>query len=146
MKERFKMWEVVPQLYKHLASLDQSVVGSGIDRGLLELIKIRASQINRCAYCIDIHTDKAIKDGEKPRRIFALNAWKESTLFSDAEKVVLQLTEEVTLIHIHGLSHTTYEKLQKYYSIETIAKLIIAVTMINTWNRTAISTLMTNSE
>lgn len=146
MKERFKMWEVVPQLYKHLASLDQSVVGSGIDRGLLELIKIRASQINRCAYCIDIHTDKAIKDGEKPRRIFALNAWKESPLFSDAEKAVLQLTEEITLIHVNGLSNDTYEELQKYYSTEIIAKLLMGVIMINAWNRSAISTLMTINE
>lgn len=146
MKERFKMWEVVPQLYKHLASLDQSVVGSGIDRGLLELIKIRASQINRCAYCIDIHTDKAIKDGEKPRRIFALNAWKESPLFSDAEKAVLQLTEEITLIHVNGLSNDTYEELQKYYSLEIIAKLIMGVIMINAWNRSAISTLMAINE
>jgi AhpD family alkylhydroperoxidase len=107
---------------------------------LRELIKIRASQINGCAYCIDMHTEDAIEGGETPRRIFALSAWKESPLFSEEERAVLQLTEEVTRISNHGVSDETYNTVLKYYSENQLAQILMQIVVINSWNRIAVST------
>lgn len=104
------------------------------------MIKIRASQINGCAYCIDMHTQEALKIGETQRRIFALSAWKESPLFAEEEKAVLQLTEEVTLISEDGVSDETYNKVLKFYGENALAQIIMQVIIINSWNRIAVST------
>jgi AhpD family alkylhydroperoxidase len=104
------------------------------------MIKIRASQINGCAYCIDMHTQEALKLGEKQRRIFALSAWKESPLFTEEERAILQLTEEVTMISKHGVSNETYNNVLKFYSENELAQIIMQVVIINSWNRIAIST------
>ncbi|HSN07408.1 MAG TPA: carboxymuconolactone decarboxylase family protein, partial [Hanamia sp.] len=105
-----------------------------------EMIKIRASQINSCAYCIDMHTRDAIKTGETPRRIFALSAWKESPLFSAQERAVLQLTEEVTLIGKKGVTDETYNNVLNFFSENELAQLIMQIIVINSWNRIVIST------
>ncbi|MCH5715551.1 carboxymuconolactone decarboxylase family protein [Niabella hibiscisoli] len=105
-----------------------------------ELIKIRASQINGCAFCIDMHTKDALKNGETNQRIFLLNAWRETDLFSAEEKAILAITEEMTLIHQHGLSDASYQQALQFFDKNYVAQIILAVVTINAWNRIAIST------
>ena len=105
-----------------------------------ELIKIRASQLNQCAFCLNMHTRDSLKLGETPQRIFLLNAWKEANLFTPEEKAILALTEEVTLIHQHGVSDATYQQAEQFFSPETIAEIIMSAVVINAWNRIAVST------
>ena len=107
-----------------------------------DLVKIRASQINGCAFCIDMHTKDALKNGETNQRIFLLNAWRETDLFTEEEKVILAITEEITLIHNEGLSDETYRKAELVFDKNYIAQIIMAVVTINAWNRIAISTKM----
>ncbi len=107
-----------------------------------ELIKIRASQINGCAFCLDMHTKDALKAGETPQRIFLLNAWKEASLFTEEEQVILAVTEEVTLLQNGGLSDATYAKAVATFGEETVAQIIMCIVVINAWNRIAISTLL----
>ncbi|MFL5787423.1 MAG: carboxymuconolactone decarboxylase family protein, partial [Flavisolibacter sp.] len=96
----------------------------------------------KCAYCIDMHTHDALKNGEALQRIFLLDAWAETNLFSQEEKVVLAITEEVTLIHVGGLSEKTYHEAEQVFDENYIAQIIMAVVTINAWNRIAISTNM----
>ena len=96
--KRINITQTEPNAYKGMLALEQYIRNSAIPHLLRDLVKIRASQINGCAYCIDMHTQEALKIGETQRRIFALSAWKESPLFTEEERAVLQLTEEVTLI------------------------------------------------
>lgn len=105
-----------------------------------ELIKIRASQLNSCAFCINMHTTEALQIGESQQRIFLLSAWKETGLFTPEEKAILALTEEVTLIHQHGVSDETYSRAQAFFDDKTIGELITFVVLINAWNRFAVST------
>lgn len=140
--ERISITELEPDSYKGMLALEKYIRNSQIEPALRELIKIRASQINGCAYCIDMHTQEALKIGETPRRIFAISAWKESPLFSEKEKAVLQLTEEVTLISADGVSDETYKKVLGFFGENILAQLIMQVVIINSWNRIAVSTHM----
>lgn len=107
----------------------------------MELIKVRASQINGCAFCINIHTQDAIKKGETDQRIFLLTAWREAgVLFTEEEKAVLAVTEEITLIHQGGLSDDTYTNALQFFSKTQIADIITAIVTINLWNRVVLST------
>lgn len=137
---RINIPKLEPNSYKAMSGLEQYVRNSQIAPKLRELIKIRASQINSCAYCIDMHTQEALKIGEEARRIFALSAWKESPLFTDEERVVLQLTEEVTLISEDGVSDDTYNKVLEFFGENVLAQIIMQVIVINSWNRIAVST------
>src|SRR5262249_20742810 len=94
---RMDVTKVAPDAYPHLLGLE-AVIGGKIDKGLHHLIKLRASQINGCAYCIGMHSDEALRDGEKPERLLMLDAWHESGLFSDKERAALEWVEEITLI------------------------------------------------
>lgn len=138
--KRINISETEPQAYKGMLVLEQYVRNSQIVPRLRELIKIRASQINGCAYCIDMHTQEALKIGETQRRIFALPAWKESPLFTEEERAVLQLTEEVTLIAGNGVSNETYSKVLGFYGENVLAQIIMQIIVINSWNRIAVST------
>jgi len=140
MDKRINIKELEPNAYKAMSGLEQYIRSSKLPPLLREMIKIRASQINGCAYCIDMHTQEALKLGEKQRRIFALSAWKESPLFTEEEKAVLQLTEEVTLISKDALSDETYSKVLKFYGENELAQIIMQVIIINMWNRMAVST------
>jgi AhpD family alkylhydroperoxidase len=137
---RISIKDLEPGAYKAMLGLEQYIRNSPISPLLLEMIKIRASQINGCAYCIDMHTQEALQIGETQRRIFALSAWKESPLFTEEERIVLQLTEEVTLISKDGVSNDTYDKVIKAYGENGLAQLIMQVIIINSWNRIAVST------
>lgn len=104
-----------------------------------ELMKIRASQINGCAYCIEMHTEHARKLGETESRIYALSAWRESPLFSDEERALLAMTEEITFISRKGLSEKTYKQLQQFFDKETITYALMQLAIINAWNRIAVA-------
>ncbi|MBC8644117.1 carboxymuconolactone decarboxylase family protein [Flavobacterium lindanitolerans] len=106
-----------------------------------ELIKIRASQINGCAYCINMHTRDARKMGETEQRIYLLNARRETQLYTEEEQAILAMTEEITLIQNH-LSKATYDNARRLFDEEYIAAIIMMITTINAWNRIAISTEM----
>lgn len=140
MEKRINIKDLEPDAYKAMIGLEQYIRKSGLPPLLREMIKIRASQINGCAYCIDMHTEEALKLGENQRRIFALSAWKESPLFTEEERAVLQLTEEVTLISKHALSDETYDKVLKFYGENELAQIIMQVIIINSWNRFTVST------
>ena len=140
MKKRITIPKLEPAAYEAMSKLEQYTKSSSLPALLREMIKIRASQINSCAYCIDMHTIDAMKMGEKPRRIFALSAWKESPLFTEKEKVVLQLTEEVTLIGQKGVADETYNNVLKFFSENELAQMIMQIIVINGWNRMTIST------
>lgn len=139
MKTRFNIQKIEPNAYAALIGLDAYVRKTPLEMRYKELMKIRASQINGCAFCIEMHTADARKHGETESRIYALSAWRESPLFSNEERALLQLTEEVTLIANKGLTDETYTALQKYFDDTTIAQAIVQVVVINAWNRIAVS-------
>jgi AhpD family alkylhydroperoxidase len=129
--------------YKAMMGLEGYLQTISLNKIQKELIKIRASQINGCAYCLDMHTKDAIKYGETPQRIFLLNAWREAKeLFTEEEQVLLEMTEEITLISQKGLTDETYYKAKQVFEESQIAQIIMAIITINAWNRIAISTHM----
>lgn len=140
VKHRLDVWKEEPQYWTHMSAIEKRIYASSIPRSLIELIKIRASQINKCAYCIDYHTTEALQIGESARRIFALSAWKESPLFTESERSALQLTEEITHISIDGVADETYESVKVHFTTGEIANLIVCIAHINFLNRVGIST------
>lgn len=142
MEQRVNIEKTLPAAYKAMYGLSVSIAQSTLTPIQKELLKIRASQINGCAFCINMHTKDALKLGETPQRIFLLNAWRETSLFSDEEKAMLAIAEEVTLISKHGVTEQTYAQAEKFFSAGQIADIIMAVVVINAWNRIAVSTQM----
>ncbi len=140
MSKRIIIKEVDPNAYKAMAAMEKYMAGSQLSYAHKELIKIRASQINGCAYCIQIQTKDARKAGETEQRIYALSAWRESPLFSDEEKAILAMTDEITRIADKGLSDSTYNLASNYFSDNEIAEMIMQIVIINAWNRIAVST------
>jgi AhpD family alkylhydroperoxidase len=141
MQKRFNIKEVSPNALKAMVGLEIYLSQASISKTTKELIKIRASQINGCAYCINTHTQDAIKNGETSQRIFLLNVWRETEdIFTEEEKVVLAITEEITLIHQNGLSDETYSNALQFFSETQMADIITAVITINLWNRVVLST------
>lgn len=140
IKHRLDIWKEEPLYWNQIATIDNRLYASSISESLIEIIKIRVSQINKCTFCIDYHTQEALSKGETPRRIFALSAWQESPLFTDKEKSVLQIAEEITHISVHGVSDETYEKLKMHFNNREIADIIICICHINFLNRIGIST------
>jgi AhpD family alkylhydroperoxidase len=141
MQKRFNIKVAAPNALKAMIGLETYLSQCSISKTTKELIKIRASQINGCAYCINIHAQDAIRNGETAQRIFLLNAWREAeSIFTEEEKVVLAITEEITLIHQSGLSDDTYTKALQFFSETQIADIITAVITINLWNRVVLST------
>ncbi|WDF66956.1 carboxymuconolactone decarboxylase family protein [Sphingobacterium oryzagri] len=141
MQKRFNIKTVAPNALKAMIGLESYLSQCSISKTNKELIKIRASQINGCAFCINMHTHDAIKSGETSQRIFLLSAWREAgDIFTEEEKVVLAVTEEITLIQKDGLSDKTYTNALQFFSETQIADIIMAVTTINLWNRIVLST------
>ena len=131
---------IEPKALKAMMGLNAYLSEVSISKTFKELIKIRASQINGCAYCIDMHTKDALKNGETPQRIFLLSAWEETEgIFTDEETVLLSIIEEVTLINQKGLTDVAYERALQFFSENQIAQIIMAIITINAWNRIAIS-------
>lgn len=143
MSLRFNYREANPEALPALLGLEQFIQNTGLDKNLYELIKIRASQINGCAYCVDMHTTELSKMGESQQRIHLISVWHEAhDIFTDKEKAVLELTEAVTVISNNGVPCDLYEKVRAHFSEKEYVDLIMAINAINCWNRMAVSTGM----
>ena len=140
MKLRLNLKELEPDAYEAMYGLEKYLSKTGFDQNLKELIKIRASQINGCAYCLEMHSADALKNGEDLYRIIALSAWWESSLFDSKEKALLKMTEEITSIADRGLTEETFQEAKKYFSDKEIGQIIMFVCSINVWNRMAVAT------
>lgn len=139
MKQRINILKVAPAAYRAMISLEEYLANSTLDKKIFELVKTRASQINGCAHCLNMHTRDALKIGESAQRLFLLNAWRECELFSAKERAALALTEELTLVSAHQVSDAVYEEAAEQFSEEELAALIMAIVAINSWNRIAIA-------
>ena len=137
MKTR-NLKEHLPDAYRHVFALEQHVQ-SKIDHELLELVKTRASMLNGCAFCLDMHTTDALGSGEDARRLFALAAWRESPFFTDAERAALALTDAVTRLDEGGVPDEVWDPVVAYYGEAPAAELVVAVATINVWNRLAVT-------
>ena len=135
---RFELKDLPQDYYRHLLQMEGLIL-QHLDLELYHLIKLRASQINGCAYCLAMHTDEALQHGETPERIVCLDAWRESPLYSDRERAALAWTEELTLIADRGASKEAFEGLKPHFTDQDISWLIFAAVQINSWNRIAIS-------
>jgi AhpD family alkylhydroperoxidase len=140
MENRLILKKVAPEAYEGMIALEKYLAQSGLDKKLYELIKLRASQINGCAYCINMHTRDALKLGESAQRLFLLDAWQETELYTDKERAVLALTESMTLIANNQVPDETYKEAAKQLTEKELAAVIMAVVAINSWNRIAITT------
>jgi AhpD family alkylhydroperoxidase len=141
MEKRININKNEPQAFKAMLGLEGYLAQSEISKTIKELIKIRASQINGCAYCLDMHTKDALKYGETAERIFLISAWHEAEkFFTEEERIALKMTEEITLISQNGLTEETYQKAKSVFSQKQIAEIIMAIVTINSWNRIALST------
>ncbi|MDI9863903.1 carboxymuconolactone decarboxylase family protein [Flectobacillus sp. DC10W] len=120
--------------------LEQYLATTVVSKTHKEFIKLRASQINHCAFCIDMHSKDALKNGETTQRLLLLDAWRETDLFTEEEKAVLAITEDITLISEKGLTEETYQNALKYFSEDYIAQIIMVAVAINAWNRISVST------
>jgi len=139
MKTRINIEKLEPAGFKAVLGLEKFIESTPITRKHKDLIKIRSSQINGCAFCINMHTKDARKAGETEQRIYALNAWRETPFFTEEERAILALTEEVTLISNH-VSDETYEQAVKVLNENYLAQVILAIATINVWNRIGIAT------
>lgn len=139
MEPRMNYREAAPELLKAVLALNGAVDRCGLERSLLHLVKLRASQINGCSFCVDMHSREARDDGESEQRLYLVAAWKESPLFSGRERAALAWTETVTRIADGGVPDALYDAARAEFSEEDLAKLTIAVGMINTWNRICVS-------
>jgi AhpD family alkylhydroperoxidase len=139
MSTRLNFAKVDPAVYRAMAQLEQTVKSSGLEPSLLELVKLRASQINQCAYCIDMHTKDARAAGETEQRLYLLSAWREAPFYSERERAALEWTESLTLIANNQVPDEIYERVAPHFTEEELVFLTLAVVAINGWNRFAIS-------
>jgi AhpD family alkylhydroperoxidase len=139
MESRLDYARVDPEGYHIIATLNRFVRNCGLEHPLLELVKIRASQINGCAYCIDMHTKDARAAGETEQRIYALSAWHETPFFTERERTALAWTEAVTLIGENYVPDELYRSTRQQFSEKELVDLTLAVILINSWNRLAIT-------
>ena len=139
MQQRIKYQGYAPELMKQVYALNKAVEESGLEKSLLHLIKLRASQINGCSFCVDMHSKEAMRDGDTQQRVFLVSAWKESPLFTDRERAAFAYTDAVTKIADQGVPEALWEATRQHFSEEELVKLTIAIGMINIWNRICVS-------
>ena len=139
MEPRLDYDKVLPEGMKAVYVLNNYTKHCGLEPSLLELIKLRASQINGCAYCIDMHSKDARNGGETEQRLYGLNAWRETPYYTDRERAALAFTEAATLIADGHMPDEVYEQARQQFTDEELVKLMINIAMINTWNRLAIT-------
>ena len=138
MKQRIDTMATQPAALKAMLALENYVKSTSLSPTHRNLIKIRASQINGCAYCINMHTFDARKEGETEQRIYLLDAWRETDLYTEEERAILALTEEVTFIQ-NQVSDETYEKARELFDEDYLTHILMAIVTINSWNRLAIT-------
>ncbi len=139
MSQRLSYSKIAPQGVDLLRQLDSYTKASGLEPDLLELVKLRASQINSCAYCIDMHTKDARSRGESEQRLYGVTAWREAPFYSERERAALAWTESLTNISQDQVPDEVYEQARKHFSEKELVDLTLAVIAINGWNRLAIS-------
>lgn len=138
MTKRLNPYVAAPDTMKPLIALEATLKESGLEHSLIHLVKMRASQINGCAYCLHMHSADAMKEGESPARLFLLDAWHESALYSPRERTALAWTDALTLVSQTNAPDAVYEEVQRHFSPEETVKLTLLIATINSWNRIAI--------
>jgi AhpD family alkylhydroperoxidase len=139
LEHRLNPYKASPKGYQALVALEHFVASCGLERPLLELVKMRASQINGCAYCLDMHSKDARALGETEQRLYLLNAWREAPFFTERERAALEWTEAITLIASSRAPDDVYERVAKQFNPEELANLTLAIATINSWNRLSIA-------
>jgi AhpD family alkylhydroperoxidase len=139
MKPRMNFYQAAPETMKALMALENQIVASGLELSLIELVKTRASQINGCAFCVNMHTQDARKRGETEQRLYLLNAWRESPGYTDRERAALAWTEAVTLISETHAPDDVYTEVRAHFSEAETVNLTMLIATINSWNRLSIS-------
>jgi AhpD family alkylhydroperoxidase len=138
MKARLEYAKVAPGAVHAMLGLEKYVNTCGLERGLIHLVKLRASQINGCAFCTNMHVNEAITDGEKPARLYMLTVWREAPLYTARERAALLWTETLTRIADGGAPDSIYEEVRQHFTEAEIVNLSLAIVAINGWNRLAI--------
>jgi AhpD family alkylhydroperoxidase len=138
MKQRIDYYKIAPEALKGMMEIEKYMANSPLERPLYELVKLRASQINGCAYCIDMHSKDARNAGETEQRLYALSAWKETPFFTERERAALLWTEELTKISENEVSDEVYQAVRAHFEEEELVALSMGIVAINGWNRLAI--------
>jgi AhpD family alkylhydroperoxidase len=138
MEERLNYAKVSPEALKAMLELEKYVATSGLERSLYELVKIRISQINKCAYCLDMHTKIARKDGESEQRIYMLNSWQETSFYTDRERAALKWAEALTLISEKEITDALYQSVLLHFDEKEMVALTTAIVAINGLNRLSV--------
>lgn len=136
MSERVNISQAASRTYKAMVALNGAVT---LEHRLFEFVKMRASVLNGCAFCVDMHGSQLIEDGEPMRRIMALSAYRESTMFTPRERAALAMTDAITNISVAGVPDDVYAEARKHFDDEELAQLVMAIVVINSWNRIAIT-------
>jgi len=139
MQPRMNAVKVAPGAYQAMLALENYVRKSSLEQSLLELVRMRASQINGCAYCLDMHSKDARANGETEQRLYTLDAWRETPFFTERERAALAWTEAVTLVSKDHVPDNVYEEIRRHFSEEELANLTLAIVTINGWNRLSIA-------
>ncbi len=139
LKLRIDYEKIAPDVGQAMSALGECVSKSGLESSLLHLVKLRASQINGCGWCIDMHTKDARGDGETEQRLYLVSVWRESPFFSERERAALEWTESVTLVSVDHVPDEVYDRVRKCFSEKELAYLTLAVVAINGWNRLNVS-------
>ncbi|KMY51599.1 carboxymuconolactone decarboxylase family protein [Peribacillus loiseleuriae] len=139
MSQRISYYEIAPDGMKIMMDMEKYTKTTAIERKLRELIKIRVSQINGCAYCLNMHTADARKMGETEQRIYCVSAWQECEFYTEAEKVALGLAEHVTLIPTKRAPDELYQRVREHYDEKQYVDLVLIINQINSWNRISIA-------
>ena len=139
MERELDYSKVLPAGMKAINALEHYSTHSGLEPSLLDLIKLRASQINGCPYCIDMHTKDARSGGETEQRLYSLSVWRQTPYYTERERAALAFTEAVTLIADQHVPDDVYEQARQQFNDEELVKLMIGIVIINAWNRFAIT-------
>jgi AhpD family alkylhydroperoxidase len=139
MEQRLDFYKANPAAIKSLLGVEERIGKSALEKSLTELVRVRASQINGCAYCVDMHTSDARKGGETDRRLATVVVWRETPFFTDRERAALEWTEALTLVSHDHVPDAVWQAVRPHFSDEELVDLTLLVSAINAWNRFAIS-------
>ena len=139
MQQRLDFYKANPHAIKAMLALEEQIAKSSLEKSLTELVRLRASQINGCAYCVDMHTTDARKGGETDRRLATVVVWRETPFFTDRERAALEWSEALTLVSIEHVPDSVWEAVRPHFSDAEIVDLTLLVATINSWNRFAIA-------
>ncbi|WP_336209495.1 carboxymuconolactone decarboxylase family protein [Nonomuraea sp. LPB2021202275-12-8] len=143
MTERMNLGDLAGEAYKAMAGLDRFVSASTLPKPLLELVRLRASQINGCVYCVDMHSSDAKQAGESDARLHAVAVWREAPFFTDQERAALAFTEAATRLSTDDITDEIWQRAAEHFTEHELAALVVALATINAWNRMGVATRMT---